>query len=567
MRAVPPVAPPGATYHYSNANYIVLGAILQRLTHESLGRADRRSRHQAVTTHAHAATAPTTSRPRTRSCSTACSTSAEPALPSTSADFRATPRSTVDPAGAGLFSSLPDLLTVTHALFATDDVLAAAQRSALDRAVSTLSAKDLLLGNSFVIHGHGGASPGAQTIVAYDRTHDATVAVWCNRLDPGEYELLPSVIVARDDVRARHLRDPALTSGQRPYHERTGTPRRVSGGDGRDGRDGYVGCVVAPPAPESGVVRRRDRGDRRVSALPRGPRHRPSRALRRSPRPSPTCRTPPSRSPVRRATAARRCSPTGPPANRATGPSQHPATADRRPSASVGSRSVGCTRARWPRGTDVGLGPSSAPSAPFIPQLSDHRAVPGPPTFALATAEVEGVRVLFGPPAYKVFGTTSMFQRGVHVEQRRRAGVGAQGARWPDPRRAPHAGQDLHVLRAGAEPVRVGLTLAAFECRGAAALAQWAGRSGDHVGRGRRAPRVDRVPRPRARCRRAHQRLPRHLHVDRRWGAGDAFGRRSPVVVLGLSAGKTYTCTVTAHDSVGYGTASAPSGSVVPLAH
>ena len=77
-------------------------------------------------------------------------------------------------------------------------MLAPAQRSGLDRAVSTLSAKDLLLGNSFVIHGHGGASPGAQTIVAYDRAHDVTVAVWCNRLDPGAYELLPSVIAAKE---------------------------------------------------------------------------------------------------------------------------------------------------------------------------------------------------------------------------------------------------------------------------------------------------------------------------------------------------------------------------------
>ena len=28
--------------------------------------------------------------------------------------------------------------------------------------------------------------------------HDTTVAVWCNRLDPGEHELLPSVGAARE---------------------------------------------------------------------------------------------------------------------------------------------------------------------------------------------------------------------------------------------------------------------------------------------------------------------------------------------------------------------------------
>lgn len=43
-------------------------------------------------------------------------------------------------------------------------------------------------------------SPGAQTIVAYDDAHDVAVAVWCNRLDPGEYELLPSVAAARDTL-------------------------------------------------------------------------------------------------------------------------------------------------------------------------------------------------------------------------------------------------------------------------------------------------------------------------------------------------------------------------------
>jgi hypothetical protein len=66
------------------------------------------------------------------------------------------------------------------------------------RSVATVTAKDLLLGGRFVIHGHGGASPGAQTIVGYDSAHAATVAVWCNRLDPGVNELLPSVIAAKE---------------------------------------------------------------------------------------------------------------------------------------------------------------------------------------------------------------------------------------------------------------------------------------------------------------------------------------------------------------------------------
>ena len=51
-----------------------------------------------------------------------------------------------------------------------------------------------------MVHGHGGASPGAQTIVAYDAAHGTTVAVWCNRLDPGAQELAPSVLAARNTL-------------------------------------------------------------------------------------------------------------------------------------------------------------------------------------------------------------------------------------------------------------------------------------------------------------------------------------------------------------------------------
>ena len=118
-------------------------------------------------------------------------------------DIGAFPRAaalTVDPAGAGLLSTIPDLLTLTHALFAGGELLAPTQRSLLAASVSTLSARALLLGRAFVVHGHGGASPGAQTIVAYDATHGTTVAVWCNRLDPGTEELAPSVLAARNTL-------------------------------------------------------------------------------------------------------------------------------------------------------------------------------------------------------------------------------------------------------------------------------------------------------------------------------------------------------------------------------
>jgi D-alanyl-D-alanine carboxypeptidase len=197
VRAIPPVAEPGSTYHYSNANTIVLGAVLQHVTKQSLGELiqDRLIDPLGLT----------------RTIYGPDDLDAADAVifhglfdivgDGNAIDIGPFPRTaalTVDPAGAGLFSSLPDLLTATHALFATDDVLAAPQRDQLTGAVSTLSAADLLLDDRFVIRGHGGASPGAQTIVAYDQAHDVTVAVWCNRLDPGEHELLPSVIAAKE---------------------------------------------------------------------------------------------------------------------------------------------------------------------------------------------------------------------------------------------------------------------------------------------------------------------------------------------------------------------------------
>jgi hypothetical protein len=50
-------------------------------------------------------------------------------------------------------------------------------------------------------------------------------------------------------------------------------------------------------------------------------------------------------------------------------------------------------------------------------------------------------------------------------------------------------------------------------------------------------------------------------------GAADLrTGERSPIVVLGLSPDKTYTCTVVAHNPQGDGPPSAPSAPVVTLA-
>ena len=197
VRAVPPVAAPGTTYHYTNANYIVLGAILQKVGHATLGQLiDTRIIEPLGLTRT--LYGPDDLAAANRVVFHGLFDVAGTGTPVDIGGFPRTAALTVDPAGAGLFSSLPDLLTYTHALFATDTLLATRQRDALAGAVSTLTAKDLLLDRSFVIRGHGGTAPGAQTIVAYDRAHDTTVAVWCNRLDPGNYELLPSVVAAKE---------------------------------------------------------------------------------------------------------------------------------------------------------------------------------------------------------------------------------------------------------------------------------------------------------------------------------------------------------------------------------
>jgi D-alanyl-D-alanine carboxypeptidase len=176
VRAVPPVAPPGAIYHYTNANYIVLGAILQRITHETLGQlfAARIIEPLRLTRTLYGPDQLVAAR---RVVFHGLFDVAGTGSPIDIGSFPRNAALSVDPAGAGLFSSVPDLLTFAHALFATDALLAAPQRTDLAHTVSTLTARDLLLDRRFAIRGHGGTAPGAQTIVAYDRVRDTTVAV------------------------------------------------------------------------------------------------------------------------------------------------------------------------------------------------------------------------------------------------------------------------------------------------------------------------------------------------------------------------------------------------------
>lgn len=200
VRQVAPVAAPGTTYHYSNANSIVLGAILQDVTHRTLGQLMEARVIEPLRLR------DTLYGPDALDAANAIAFHGlfDVAGTGQPVDIGTFPRDaalTVDPAGAGIFSSVPDLLTLTRALFATDRLLTPKSRRDLARSVSTLDARDLLLGRRYAIDGHGGASPGAQTMVAFDAVSGTTVAVWCNRLDPGPNELLPSVVATRDAFR------------------------------------------------------------------------------------------------------------------------------------------------------------------------------------------------------------------------------------------------------------------------------------------------------------------------------------------------------------------------------
>ncbi len=200
VRAVPPVAEPGRKYHYSNANTIVLGAMVQRLTGRTLGQLMTRRIIRPLHLR-HTLYGPDDLR---RAAAVTFHGLFDVSGNGTPVDIGAFPRAaalTVDPAGAGLLSSVPDLLAFVHALFGSSQLLPRRLQRVMARSVSTVGARDLLLGRRFDVHGHGGVSPGAQVMAAYDARSRTTVIAWCNRMDPGANELLASTLAARDAFR------------------------------------------------------------------------------------------------------------------------------------------------------------------------------------------------------------------------------------------------------------------------------------------------------------------------------------------------------------------------------
>jgi CubicO group peptidase (beta-lactamase class C family) len=223
VAAVPPVAEPGSGYHYTNANYIVLGAIVQSITGTTLGDAmheeiieplglrdtfygpDDLERLEATPYHG----------------LFDVTGSGEPI------DIGGFPRAaafTIDPAGAGLVSTAPDTLVLLNALFGTDELLTPSSRDFLVEHVGTITNEDVLVDGPFAVHGHGGASPGAQVMATHDAVTGASTVAWCNRLDPGEQEFLPTVLATRAIYRALDDGAPATTGRGIPP-----TPRLTMG--------------------------------------------------------------------------------------------------------------------------------------------------------------------------------------------------------------------------------------------------------------------------------------------------------------------------------------------------
>ena len=131
VRAVPAVAQPGAIYHYSNANYVVLGAILQRITGQTLGTLIDSRILQPLRLHRTLYGPDNLKKANTITFHGLY----DVFRTGTPIDIGGFPRNaalTVDPAGAGMFSSLPDLLTFSSRLFGSDKLLAAQQRSEID---------------------------------------------------------------------------------------------------------------------------------------------------------------------------------------------------------------------------------------------------------------------------------------------------------------------------------------------------------------------------------------------------------------------------------------------------
>jgi hypothetical protein len=211
----------------------------------------------------------------------------------------------------------------------------------------------------------------------------------------------------------------------------------------------------------------------------------------------------------------------------------------------------------------LGLGVKSAESAPVIPQVDPHRDAPGPPTSAVATALPASISVHLGPPAYEVDGFTSMH---------RAVCTSSDGGN-------PGSGRAEHVQSILVTPLTPGKTYTCYaQNRDQFAWSTASPRSNAVVVLTNAptlgAPTISSVV-PGQRSVTVAFRIPplsnggqvypfRATCTSTDGGVTSTrHGGRSPLVVTGLSLGKTYRCTATAHDHLGWGKPSALSDPVV----
>jgi large repetitive protein len=213
----------------------------------------------------------------------------------------------------------------------------------------------------------------------------------------------------------------------------------------------------------------------------------------------------------------------------------------------------------------LGLGAFSAESAPVIPQVDKHRSVPAPPTTIAASGGAGFATVVFGGGAYSVFGNTTMY----------RAVCTSSNGGHPGSERNKHPGpiavRGLTVGKTytcyGQSRDQFGWSAASPHSNAFIVLDQPSGPASPVVTSvipGLRTVTVTFTrPKPGAGGRLYPYRA---TCISSDGGVTQTrAGKGSPIAVTGLSLAKTYTCTATAHDHLGWGTPSQPSEPVVTL--
>ena len=199
--ALPPVANPGARFFYSNTNTLMLGLIIEKLTHQNLSRVFRERIFQPLHLHHTLLPALTSNlipgpHPHGYLFGTNVSTLRNPALPprkqKLAIEGRLLPNDVTDDnpswgwsAGAAI-SNAPDLARYVKRLVAGGLIDRRLQRERLRSIRSTdpgnPAAADygLAIARFGPLIGHDGSLPGFQSFMGYDPDRGITIVVLCN---------------------------------------------------------------------------------------------------------------------------------------------------------------------------------------------------------------------------------------------------------------------------------------------------------------------------------------------------------------------------------------------------